>query len=455
MAGKKLPKGISVRKDGQYQARYTLNGKRYTIYGKTQKEVEKKLRDAQYEIEHGIFAKPDRVTVDSWFKVWKEEYAASSMRENTIAHIDSMFRYHIKPEIGHMKMQDVRTEHIQMLLNKMKKQEYSLGFIKRVRNVLSQMFKQAYRNDMIMRNPVENAVTPSGKAKKERRVLTEQEQTLFLKYAKESEYELIFALGFSTGMRIGEIQALQWNNINFKDLEISIEGTLIKVDGKEYRKGPAKTKGSVRTVPLLPDVARYGGDETVIAQNVGGKITLPIMFRGKSLMTTAGKIVWLYRKMIADYPAYRGKIYVNIDDTGLGGGVTDRLEEVKREEKLERMVIVPVNAAARVPDDLVEDGSGKIKACDIYDDMAAYLWGTVKDKLIAEELSLENDNELVAQLSCRKQKMTSRGKLYLESKDEMKKRGIESLDRADAVALSCYEIKTFHIDSLMSALGNL
>ena len=57
-------------------------------------------------------------------------------------------------------------------------------------------------------------------------------------------------------MRIGEIQALQWNNINFKDLEISIEGTLIKVDGKEYRKGPAKTKGSVRTVPLLPDVAK-------------------------------------------------------------------------------------------------------------------------------------------------------------------------------------------------------
>lgn len=256
MAGKKLPKGISVRKDGRYQARYTLNGKRYTIYGKTQKEVKKKLRDAQYEIEHGIFAKPDRVTVESWFKVWKEEYAASSMRENTIAHIDSMFRYHIKPEIGHMKMQDVRTEHIQMLLNKMKKQEYSLGFIKRVRNVLSQMFKQAYRNDMIMRNPVENAVTPFGKAKKERRVLTEQEQTLFLKYAKENEYELIFVLGFSTGMRIGEIQALQWNNINFKALEISIEGTLIKVDGKEYRKGPAKTKGSVRTVPLLPDVAK-------------------------------------------------------------------------------------------------------------------------------------------------------------------------------------------------------
>ena len=74
MAGKKLPKGISIRPDGRYQARYTLNGKRYTIYGKTQKEVEKKLRDAQYEIDHGIYAKPERITVDAWYKTWLKEY---------------------------------------------------------------------------------------------------------------------------------------------------------------------------------------------------------------------------------------------------------------------------------------------------------------------------------------------------------------------------------------------
>lgn len=252
---KQLPAGISMRKDGRYQARYTFNGKRYTIYGKDLKEVQKKLRDAKYEMDHGIFAKPDKVMVDSWFKVWREEYATNSMRENTLVHVDSMYKYHIKPEIGHMKMQEVRTEHVQMLLNKMKKQDYSVDFMKRVRNVLSQMFKQAYRNDMILRNPVENAVTPSGKAKKEHRVLTEQEQAAFLEYAKGSDYELIYVLGMSTGMRIGEIQALQWKNIDFKSLEIHVMGTLVKVDGKEYTKGPTKTKSSVRTVPLLADVA--------------------------------------------------------------------------------------------------------------------------------------------------------------------------------------------------------
>ena len=204
----------------------------------------------------------------------------------------------------------------------------------------------------------------------------------------------------------------------------------------------------IKRISLGVDVARYGDDETVIALNAGGNITLPVMFRGQSLMTTVGKVVQQYRHIIVAFPAYRGKIYVNIDDCGLGGGVTDRLEEVKREENLKRMVIVPVNAAARVPDDVVVDG-GKVKASDIYDNMTTYLWGAVKELLIAEGISLQNDNELVAQLSCRKYRLTSRGKMLLESKEEMKKRGISSPDRADAVALSCYERKTFNIGSLV------
>lgn len=194
------------------------------------------------------------------------------------------------------------------------------------------------------------------------------------------------------------------------------------------------------------DVARYGGDETVIAKNAGGSITLPVIFRGQSLMTTVGKIVRLYREVMADYPGYRGRIFVNIDDTGLGGGVTDRLEEVKREEKLNQMVIVPVNAAGKVPEETV--GDGKQRACDIYDDLTSYLWGNVRELLVAEAVSLQNDNETVGQFSCRKYRLTSRGKIKLESKDEMKKRGTGSPDRADAVALSCYERKIFNIGSL-------
>jgi hypothetical protein len=82
--------------------------------------------------------------------------------------------------------------------------------------------------------------------------------------------------------------------------------------------------------------------------------------------------------------------------------------------------------------------------------MTTYLWGTVRDLMHAEELSLQNDTELVAQFSCRKYRLTSRGKLLLESKEEMKKRGIDSPDRADAVSLSCYESKLFSLVNLVN-----
>lgn len=154
---KPLPPGITLRKDGRYQARYTFEGKRYTIYGQSLKDVQKKLRNAKYEMDHGIFAKPDKVTVDSWFKVWMEEYQEHRLRENTQVITRSMCDHHIGSNIGKMKLQNIRTEHIQMIFNKMERSGYAPGFIQRVRNILSQMFKQAYRNDIILRNPVVNA----------------------------------------------------------------------------------------------------------------------------------------------------------------------------------------------------------------------------------------------------------------------------------------------------------
>lgn len=185
----------------------------------------------------------------------------------------------------------------------------------------------------------------------------------------------------------------------------------------------------VGKITLGIDVARYGDDETIIAQNVGGKVHLPVIAHGQNLMRTVGDIVITYRRLLKENPTYRGVITAYIDDTGLGGGVTDRLQEVKREENLSRLEIVPINFAMRPP----QDGS-ELK----YADITTYMWANVKAMMEAQELSIENDEELVAQLTVRKYSITSNGRIVLERKKDMKERGIKSPDRADAVALSCY-----------------
>lgn len=176
------------------------------------------------------------------------------------------------------------------------------------------------------------------------------------------------------------------------------------------------------------DVARFGDDETIIGRLAGPRFDLPVIRHGQNLMRTVGDIVRLYKDTIELYPDYKGVITVNIDDTGLGGGVTDRLEEVKAEQRLRRMEIVPVNFGGKVPKDGEEN----------YHNITSYMWATIKDLMASRSISIVDDEELIAQLSVRKYSITSLGKIMLESKEQMKDRGIKSPDRADALALACF-----------------
>lgn len=188
------------------------------------------------------------------------------------------------------------------------------------------------------------------------------------------------------------------------------------------------------------DVARFGGDETVLVSNIGGVIEMGVSYIGQNLMRTVGEIVTLYRKLVDRFKDYTGKIYVTIDDTGLGGGVTDRLREVRQSEKLWRMVIVPVNFASAVPDK---------KAAAKFADISTYMWAIIRDMMDNKTIRLPDDDSMAAQFSTRKYHLTSNGKLQLEAKKDMKKRSLPSPDRADAIALSVYTPKEFTLSNLV------
>ena len=145
-------------------------------------------------------------------------------------------------------------------------------------------------------------------------------------------------------------------------------------------------------------------------------------------------IVAQYKKAVKEFPDYNGRIYVNIDDTGLGGGVTDRLKEVGREQKLHRLSVIPINAAEKIDTD-TKDGK---EAAEHYNNLTTHMWAVLRDLLGDRQIEIEDDADTFAQLSVRKYFMASNGKLELESKKEMKKRGVSSPDRADAAALSTY-----------------
>jgi len=160
------------------------------------------------------------------------------------------------------------------------------------------------------------------------------------------------------------------------------------------------------------DIARYGDDSSVAAIRKGNKIFWLDHWAKTNLMHTTGKIVNLIDRFKPSS--------VNLDAIGLGSGVYDRLIELKYKQ----VNAIQVQEKAR--------GEDKEK----FANLRAEMYKNLASKFENGEISIPDDLELIAQLSSIKYKINSRGQLQMESKEEMKKRGVKSPDKADALALA-------------------
>lgn len=114
------------------------------------------------------------------------------------------------------------------------------------------------------------------------------------------------------------------------------------------------------------------------------------------------------------------RIPVRIDDTGVGGGVTDRLKEIVAEHDYP-IDVIPINFAAKGNAD--------------YAGIVSLMYGHFRDNCL-DYVQLPEDEDLIAQLSVRKYSITSDGRIQIESKKAMKDRGLKSPDRAEAVVMA-------------------
>ena len=100
------------------------------------------------------------------------------------------------------------------------------------------------------------AILPKAGAQKQSRVLTQEEQTLFLKYAKAKNSYLynFFALALRTGMRNGELRGLKYSDIDKKKMVIHVVRTLKYEEGRGLYEDTPKTASSTRDIPLTEDM---------------------------------------------------------------------------------------------------------------------------------------------------------------------------------------------------------
>jgi phage terminase large subunit len=157
------------------------------------------------------------------------------------------------------------------------------------------------------------------------------------------------------------------------------------------------------------DVARFGSDRTVICKRRGNVVVELRHWSGEDLMSTVGRIV---HEANADKPAE-----ICVDSIGLGGGVADRLRELG-------FNVRDVNVS--------ESNAMNQQAYRLRDE----LWLAAKDWLETRAVKIPKDDELRAELIGPTYSFASNGKIKVEGKSEMKKRGMRSPDLADSLCLT-------------------
>jgi hypothetical protein len=161
------------------------------------------------------------------------------------------------------------------------------------------------------------------------------------------------------------------------------------------------------------DVARFGTDRSALAKRRGQVITEIKRWAGLDLMQLTGAVVAEYQAQ----PQHLRPVEILVDSIGLGSGVVDRLRELK----------LPARGV-----NVSESPSMK----GTYQNLRAELWFATKAWLEQRGCKLPRDEDLMAELAGPRFKFSSSGKLQVESKDDMRRRGLRSPDLADAVCLT-------------------
>lgn len=266
---------------------------------KTDAETAMKLKLANYNGRK--IAIPDRKTLlNDWVdNYWKGSHG-EKLKETTRDLYDTLFKLHIKPYFTSYLLIGVTTERIQKFITHLHKEnDLSSASVRQVWNVLRMPLKKAFNKGFLEYDVTEDIDLPAMVQKKINSLSDEELSNLLnaLDEKKFSFYKFAILLLLNTGLRRGELLALQWENINFDACTIEVKANLVRTSTGVKSQSP-KTKASVRLVSFPSELskilkerrAQYPDDTFVVRQKHQDKPISPTNFSRyfRNVCTAAG-----------------------------------------------------------------------------------------------------------------------------------------------------------------------
>lgn len=256
---------------------------------KREKAVEDFARDFEAKVRNGAAMDGRRTTLLDFSNRWLEEVAAQKLQPGTVGKYREELRDKILPALGHLKLSELKPHTLNAFFVSLTKDGarkdgkaggYSKGSITKTKNVLSSILKTAAEWEVIDRNPLDRVHLQAIAAADGIKFFTPEQAAAFLDYIEkpytvkipgheriddtgkpyrvgdyETEKEIpeqlrvLFNLALYSGLRKGELLALQWGDIDFQGDQIHVTKAVTIVDGKQTVK-PPKTRTSRRTVSI-------------------------------------------------------------------------------------------------------------------------------------------------------------------------------------------------------------
>ena len=234
------------REDGRFCKRVMVDGKSYSFYGSSAREVEQKAKEFKTLMEHGLDATEYDMTVEQWGRQWFD----AVLEGKSIKHRDNIQRQLdlINQQIGGMRVRDVRELHLTKIINS--RSGFSKSQIDKLHNTIQRVFSAARKNRIIIIDPAIDLKKPHG-TYTGHRALEPWELDLLLKHydcAPAGEWAIAMML---SGLRREEMLALTQDSIDFEHGKIRVTDTITFVNNSGINTGKTKTDAGCREIPML------------------------------------------------------------------------------------------------------------------------------------------------------------------------------------------------------------
>lgn len=240
---------------------YDENGKlkRKSFTSTKKQTVVDKMADYKSQYNAGILPQNDKITLQQWFYTWLFDFRINDLKPSSLERYEGIYRNYIEGSpIGEKKLSNLRAADIQNYYNTLIASGKTANVVKSLNKCLKACINEAVKQSYIIKNYCDSVTLPRIEKSNDITVFTKEEQRILLESLQNNELEMLITFDLGTGLRQGELLALEWSDINFDDNTVSVDKSikLVYLVGKNKKreshilKQTPKTKSSIRTIPV-------------------------------------------------------------------------------------------------------------------------------------------------------------------------------------------------------------